>query len=364
MEMSPEEFTRFLDRVVQAIAEMPLVENVDLTADDYLLLKDNSTNQPKKVTITQLGAIVSTTLDADLAAIAALSPSNDDILQRKAGAWTNRTLAQYLIDLAVVRLTTDQTVAGNKTFSGELILTSAGSRFTRSFDAAITAFATGGIASATQLTGMISRITVCATAEDSVKLGAAIAGRSHKVRNDGVATAHIFPNVGQSINGVVDDFMPIPSGGYLEFICVVDGAWRLSSGNIDLVSTFKGSAAVGYGLMKLNSATFEKTFLGGGTETIVTGLPVGTLIQAVQIRNNTSITVSGGINYSSTIDGAGTPIHSAALLTKNTKANGFCNKVCTTDTDITITPDAGTLDGGTITAIVYYFELTSITDAP
>jgi uncharacterized cupin superfamily protein len=37
--------------------------------------------------------------DADLAAIAALSPSNDDIIQRKSGAWTNRTLAQLLADL-------------------------------------------------------------------------------------------------------------------------------------------------------------------------------------------------------------------------------------------------------------------------
>ncbi len=37
--------------------------------------------------------------DADLAAIAALSPSNNDIIQRKAGAWTNRTIAQYYADL-------------------------------------------------------------------------------------------------------------------------------------------------------------------------------------------------------------------------------------------------------------------------
>jgi hypothetical protein len=38
--------------------------------------------------------------DADLSAIAALAPSNDDIVQRKAGAWTNRTIAQLLTDLA------------------------------------------------------------------------------------------------------------------------------------------------------------------------------------------------------------------------------------------------------------------------
>lgn len=38
-------------------------------------------------------------LDSDLTAIAALSPANDDIIQRKAGAWTNRTLAQLMTDL-------------------------------------------------------------------------------------------------------------------------------------------------------------------------------------------------------------------------------------------------------------------------
>lgn len=38
-------------------------------------------------------------LDADLTAIAALAPSNDDIIQRKAGAWVARTLAQYVADI-------------------------------------------------------------------------------------------------------------------------------------------------------------------------------------------------------------------------------------------------------------------------
>ena len=37
--------------------------------------------------------------DADLTAIAALAPTDDDIIQRKAGAWTNRTMAQLVTDL-------------------------------------------------------------------------------------------------------------------------------------------------------------------------------------------------------------------------------------------------------------------------
>jgi|GEM_PF-1529055 len=41
--------------------------------------------------------------NADLTAIAGLSPTNDDVLQRKAGAWTNRTPAQLKTDLALAK---------------------------------------------------------------------------------------------------------------------------------------------------------------------------------------------------------------------------------------------------------------------
>ena len=51
---------------------------------------------------TALGVSVQA-FDSDLSAIAGLSPSNDDILQRKAGGWTNRTPAQLKTDLALVK---------------------------------------------------------------------------------------------------------------------------------------------------------------------------------------------------------------------------------------------------------------------
>jgi len=41
-------------------------------------------------------------LDADLTTIAGLTPTNDDIMQYKAGAWANRTLAQLSTDLNIV----------------------------------------------------------------------------------------------------------------------------------------------------------------------------------------------------------------------------------------------------------------------
>jgi len=40
-------------------------------------------------------------LDADLTAIAALTPTDDDILQRKSWSWINRTLAQLKTDLSL-----------------------------------------------------------------------------------------------------------------------------------------------------------------------------------------------------------------------------------------------------------------------
>lgn len=39
--------------------------------------------------------------DADLDAISALTPTNDDVLQRKAGAWINRSIAQLKTDLSL-----------------------------------------------------------------------------------------------------------------------------------------------------------------------------------------------------------------------------------------------------------------------
>jgi hypothetical protein len=52
-------------------------------------------------------------LDSDLTAIAALAPSNDDILQRKSGVWASRTIAQMKTDLNLSGTNTgDQDLSG------------------------------------------------------------------------------------------------------------------------------------------------------------------------------------------------------------------------------------------------------------
>jgi WD40 repeat protein len=65
---------------------------------------DNTSDLNKPIsTATQAALDTKQPLDSDLTAIAALSPSNDDIIQRKAGAWTNRTPAQYKVDLNLTK---------------------------------------------------------------------------------------------------------------------------------------------------------------------------------------------------------------------------------------------------------------------
>jgi hypothetical protein len=75
------------------------VEEIALTAFARSLIDDADALTARAT----LGAVIGTNVqawDTDLDAIAALAPSNDDIVQRKAGAWTNRTLAQVKTDLA------------------------------------------------------------------------------------------------------------------------------------------------------------------------------------------------------------------------------------------------------------------------
>ena len=63
----------------------------------------------------------------------------------------------------------------------------------------ITAFATGGQANATALTGEYNEITTCTTIGDSVKLPVAALGKYIVIVNNGATAADIFPVAGSSI---------------------------------------------------------------------------------------------------------------------------------------------------------------------
>lgn len=91
---------------------------------------------------------------------------------------------------------------------------------------AITAFAGGGQASATALTKYANRVTTCATNADSVKLPAAVAGRSVFVKNATANTLAIFPASGEVINALsADASISLATVKGMLFICSVAGTW-------------------------------------------------------------------------------------------------------------------------------------------
>jgi hypothetical protein len=63
------------------------------------------TDTTRAVTPSGLASVLSgkQAADADLTTIAALTPTNNDVMQYKAGAWANRTIAQLKTDLAIAQ---------------------------------------------------------------------------------------------------------------------------------------------------------------------------------------------------------------------------------------------------------------------
>jgi hypothetical protein len=111
---------------------------------------------------------------------------------------------------------------------------------------AITAFATGGQASATALTKEFNEITTCATLGDSVKLPAAEAGKLVVIKNNGAAAADVFPATGDSINALaVNLAVKIMPGETISFRAVDATVWEASFGLFgDTVSERTAAAGV------------------------------------------------------------------------------------------------------------------------
>ena len=125
----------------------------------------------------------------------------------------------------------------------------------------------------------------------------------------------------------------------------------------------------GYGLLNRAYVTASVSASGGATETILVNVPTGTKVIATQIRLDSIVILGGGGVSLSFAYGVGTvqSIATGVALAQNTKVNKFYETNVDTDitsgiTTIIVTPDAGTITSGTISAVVYYEYLTSITD--
>lgn len=96
----------------------------------------------------------------------------------------------------------NNTITQVNTDTANIALLTAGT-FPSTVSDAVTAFAGGGQASATQLVGNAGNVTVVATAADSVKLPAGIAGRVFFLQNsDAADSMQVFGNGTDTINGV------------------------------------------------------------------------------------------------------------------------------------------------------------------
>jgi uncharacterized protein (UPF0303 family) len=77
------------------------VSNVDNTSDLNKPISTATQGVLNNKLDSTLASATYQPLDSDLTSIAGITPSNDDIIQRKAGAWTNRSISQYKTDLAL-----------------------------------------------------------------------------------------------------------------------------------------------------------------------------------------------------------------------------------------------------------------------
>lgn len=111
----------------------------------------------------------------------------------------------------------------------------------------LTAFSTGGQASATALsaTKNFHRVTTVAAIADSVKLPAATAGQIHYVRNDGANAMQVFGQSTETINGVVSATGVAHGPGMgVFYVCTTAGAWTATPiSQLALSSNLRGTAS-------------------------------------------------------------------------------------------------------------------------
>lgn len=254
----------------------------------------------------------------------------------------------------------------------------------------ITAGTTQTQAGATLLTAEWNNVTTVATTNDGVRLPSAATGLSITVKNTGTNVAKVYPFLSDFIDDeLVNVAITIAVEQEITFKAINSSTWESNietesltvinavTGNITTVNSTtitadgsfvrKGLAATGFGLLSLKSVTAIKAFAGGATEVIPVQIPGGAKIVGCQLRNDTILVGAGATSYSAAYStGSTQSISAATLFTKNNKVNTFFNANGATDittnlTDITLTPNAGTLDTGTVTAVVYYYDLTSLT---
>lgn len=228
----------------------------------------------------------------------------------------------------------------------------------------ITAHAGGGKASAYALSATKSyhRISVCATAADSVLMPASAAGVDHYLRNDGVAAMQVFGNGTDTINGVATATgvsQAASTGSW--YVCTTAGAWTTTpltagSSNATTVTITDDTstnstmypvwvaAASGSQAEKVTSTKFTynpstgalstTTFIGaltGNADTATSATTAGSATTATTATNATNITTTDDTSTNAT--------YYPTIQT----ASGGTNSLKTSTTKLSFNPSTGNL---------------------
>lgn len=125
------------------------------------------------------------------------------------------------------------------------------------------------------------------------------------------------------------------------------------------------------GFLVLQSATASSGTLTGATDKIEVNIPSGAYIVACHLRVDVAVVNDGDNTWAAAYSGGATAAIQAAggAAAKNTKVNTFfdvnaATAITSAETDITLTPQIANFTAGEITAVVYYYTLTALDDAP
>lgn len=207
--------------------------------------------------------------DSDLTAIAGLSPTNDDVLQRKSGAWTNRTPTQLKTDLAVT-----------KSDVGLSNVTNNAQYFPGGTDVAV---ADGGTGVST-LTGIVkgngaSAFTAAAAGTDYVAPGGALGTPS----SGNASNLTSFPTLNQNTTG---------SAAKLTTPRNINGVAFDGTANITVPGPYSSASTTSTATPSINADTtdfYSITALAAAiTSVTVTGTPTDGQKLMVRIKDNGS----------------------------------------------------------------------------
>lgn len=224
---------------------------------------------------------------------------------------------------------------------------------------AITAFAGGGQGSAVALSGSYNEVTVSATAGDSVKLPAAVAGKNVTVKNNGATAIDVFPATGDSINTLaVNTAIRVAPGSTKTFSAVDTTVWEENTQVISAVAGVVGTPAFTFNTQPTNGiysvSSTQTGFATGGvlvggfdasgifTDNITeqtTGSGIKLAKNTIQKRTATAVDVTGSVTAAAIIKGLITST-SAATVT------------ATLDTTANLVTATGAVQGTTVDFIV------------